>query len=233
MRVPDRQIQLLHGSPDASTLERFIPMGKSTKAATERRRAEIITSAAKLFQTRGVQNVAIPEIMADVGMTRGGFYRHFASKEDLAVRAVDQGHVAIRDLLDSIGGDSAGHDEALRTFTAIYLSQRSLWDPAVGCPSAAIVGDMARASEGSPVKSAFIKGFTDNVIAMARMGLPGDGEPTPAEMDEAVLQFSTLVGSVILARATSGSPIADQIMRVARTASGLPAVEDSAPTESA
>src|SRR6476620_3343198 len=96
----------------------------------------ILDSAARLIRERGVDGAGVAEVMKDAGMTAGGFYRHFATKEDLVAAAVD---AAFEQTLGRFGT----HDEqakAVTEFERFYLSEMHVANRGYGCPIAALAG---------------------------------------------------------------------------------------------
>src|ERR1700755_1159635 len=106
-------------------------MGRATKEQAQRHREQRIEAASELFRERGVDGVSVPELMASTGMTHGGFYRHFASKQELAqiacAHAFEEQIEGLREL-----GRTAGDPDA--AFIDFYLSDAHRADVAHGCP---------------------------------------------------------------------------------------------------
>src|SRR3954452_14492244 len=118
-------------------------MGRVSQAQARENRKRIVETASRLFRERGVAAVSVADVMAEAGLTHGGFYRQFASKEALVAEAVghafgDRGRQrAARDERD-------GHDAAPRDFVDTYLSARHRPPPGDGCLAAALCADIAR-----------------------------------------------------------------------------------------
>src|SRR5882672_3139687 len=114
-------------------------MRVSREKAAENRE-KIVEVAARLFREHGFDGVGVDAIMKEAGLTHGGFYGHFASKDDLAVEAVT---LALKQGAEWLGRVSDPDD-----FVADYLSERHRADRANGCALAALGADMVRQGEG-------------------------------------------------------------------------------------
>jgi TetR/AcrR family transcriptional repressor of nem operon len=171
-------------------------MGRVSQAQAQQNRERVVATAARLFRERGISGVSVADVMAESGLTHGGFYKHFASKDALVAEAMTNAFTA---QAESLGPDLA---ELLDT----YLSPAHRDDPGRGCPTAGFGGDVAHAEGGDEARHAYAKG----VEAFAgHLGRPG-------EPDLAAL--STMVGALILARATAGTDLSDRILVAARNA---------------
>lgn len=169
-----------------------MPISTARKART---RAEILDHAARLFRLRGYQGTNIDDIMLAAGLTRGAFYAHFKSKDDLFVEAIQAGH----GLLARLRQQPA--EQAL----AGYLDKESL----IGCTLAALIGDVARASLPARLRYA-------NVL-YATIGELARGKPRKLDADATVLAILT-IGAVALARASGDTRLGDWLVRCARRA---------------
>jgi TetR/AcrR family transcriptional repressor of nem operon len=156
-------------------------MGRASRETAERHRDEIEHAAARRFREDGVNGVSVPALMGEVGLTHGGFYRHFASKEELAATACAR----------AFAETSPG---------ARYLTAEHVADRGGGCPMAALAGDVARTAPDSSLRNAFAEG-------VARYS-----------QDTPLADLATMVGALVLARATDGHPISDEILAAARDA---------------
>ncbi|MEU4240188.1 TetR family transcriptional regulator [Actinoplanes sp. NPDC026619] len=168
-------------------------MGRVSQAQAQENRKRIVETAARLFRERGVAGVSVADVMTEVGLTHGGFYKQFASKEALVAEAVGQAFAESRDLLAGLDRDS---------FVEWYLTPEHRDDPGAGCPAAGFSGDMAREDEGNAALTAYASGVG---LYAQRMG-------------EDLAAVSTLVGAMVLARATAGTELSDRILEAAKAA---------------
>jgi TetR/AcrR family transcriptional repressor of nem operon len=172
------------------------------------------SSAARLFREHGLHGVSIPEIMGDASLTHGGFYRNFDSKDELAgeacARAFDELDAMTVDIADRHVGDGAG---GWREFVETYLSPSHRDDRGTGCPAAGLCADVAREAPKSRVRGAYISGVQRVVRRLSHflhVGSRAEGR------DDTLAKYATLVGAMVLSRATRGQPISDEILAAAR-----------------
>src|SRR5207344_2869952 len=118
--------------------ERFaMRYGKDHKQATRQR---ILEGAGRRFKQDGIDGAGVATLMSDAGLTNGAFYAHFASKEDLVANVLADQLRAQRQSLDAQPSDRAG----LEAFIRSYLSPQHRDQCADGCPSAALLDEIAR-----------------------------------------------------------------------------------------
>ena len=155
----------------------------------------IVAGAARLLRERGLEGASVGEVMQEAGLTHGGFYKHFGSKEALAAEALgaafDQMVSHLQPRLESGEADAAVAD-----FRAFYLSQGHVDQPGIGCPVAALGGEVGRGSE--PLKRAFGAGVNRMAAALAR-GIKGSAR---ARREGAMRELALLVGALVIARAS-------------------------------
>jgi TetR/AcrR family transcriptional repressor of nem operon len=185
---------------------------RSSRDDFDKHREQIIEAAAQLFRERGKDNVSVPEIMAEVGMTHGGFYRHFPSKDALAPVASDR---AFDHITDYLAGFAQKHDGDARAgwaeLVGNYLSPAHRDNLATGCPATALAGDIARESDDSSFRQAYAEGITRMLDKLKPLTASG-----PETYDKALVELSTLVGALVLARATRGHALSEDILSAAR-----------------
>jgi len=188
---------------------------KVTKAQSADNRQGILDAAARLYREHGFAGVGVADITRDAGLTHGGLYRHFESKDALVREACAQAFdwsIAPLDGLPHAPGDLASRVSA-------YLSPEHRDRPGEGCPVAALAVDAARA--GADLSAVFAEGVERNVERFARVmggGLPADEETTPALRDAATVTLATMVGALVLARATAAGHVglSDAILATVR-----------------
>jgi TetR/AcrR family transcriptional repressor of nem operon len=190
-----------------------------SRAVAEQHRRQVIDTTSRLIREKGAGQVSVPEAMASAGLTHGGFYRHFSSKDDLIAQALTAAFAERRQAMDQFAGQpqSAGTHPAgqpARTaYLAYYLCELHRDNPAHGCPAAALVADAARAEPGTPIRTAFTAGLRDLVEGLQRL----DGTPDDADTDggAALAELSTLVGAILLARASDDAALSRDILDAA------------------
>jgi TetR/AcrR family transcriptional regulator, transcriptional repressor for nem operon len=188
-------------------------MRKSREAAAESRR-NIVETAAKLLRERGL-GVGLADIMAAAGLTHGGFYRHFASKEALVAEVLQQ---ALDEKAESlVARDGFSAREALKAYVALYLSGAHVDNPGKGCPIAALGAEAARSDETARALAAGVEKLAANFAADLSGGPAGDSAGDPLEARRrAVAMLASMVGAVVVARAVGDSPLRAEVLDALR-----------------
>jgi TetR/AcrR family transcriptional repressor of nem operon len=190
-------------------------MGRASKADAARHHDELVAVASRLFRERGVGSVSVPDVMSEIGLTRGGFYKHFESKEALVSAAVEAAFGEHIGRLEGMSDDSA-RDPALTraAFADFCLSPDHRDDPAHGCPSSLATAMGYAEHEGAP-RAAFTEGMRALLRELADKA-DADGTDAGAQQERILADLSTIVGGLLLSRATAGDPISDAILAAAR-----------------
>jgi TetR/AcrR family transcriptional regulator, transcriptional repressor for nem operon len=177
------------------------------KAAEHRER--IIDAAGALFREKGFGGIGVADIMKAADLTHGGFYGHFASKDDLVAQACRRVMaLAIASWEKTAVGDP---DDAFAALLTRYLSPRHRDDLARGCMFAALGADAARS--GPLVHDAFADGL-EPLIALLAKSAPGASRA--ARRRKAVAAMAGLVGALLLARAIGRRELSDEILGATR-----------------
>ncbi|MFE5392986.1 TetR/AcrR family transcriptional regulator [Streptomyces sp. NPDC056568] len=189
-------------------------MPRMSREVAEQHRQQVIRNTSRLIREKGADGVTVPEAMDSAGLTHGGFYRHFTSKDDLLAQALTAAFVERRTAMDRIGEDHDCPDgpSARASFLAMYLSELHRDHPADGCPAAAVAADAARTEPGAPLRTAFTAGLRDLAD-----GLRQWDEPEREGGSEAALaDLALLVGTVLLARASDDRELSHAFLEAAR-----------------
>jgi TetR/AcrR family transcriptional repressor of nem operon len=181
------------------------------QAATSRQR--IVEKSAELFREKGFDGIGIADLMKASGMTQGGFYRHFSSKEDLAQEATS---AAYRQLETDTAGKSI---EAILTQ---YISTGHRDDLVGSCPTSALGGDAMRQAE--PVKAVFATGV-ETWLCQFDQALQGVNESSPDARRRLSIDLAArAIGAIVLSRASAAkSELSDEILETCLS-EGLAAV---------
>lgn len=173
-------------------------------------RRKILESASRLFRERGFDAVTVAEVMRAAGLTHGGFYGHFASKDDLIAQC----------LAHRPGGKEGGGKEGggrpvekvdLLRYADAYLSSRHREDVAGGCIIAGLGPDTLR--QGPEARAALTASLNRQIERLSD-GAPGD---SPAKRRRAAIgSWSAMVGAVILARVSDDPALADEVLAQTR-----------------
>ncbi|MGC5561278.1 TetR/AcrR family transcriptional regulator [Streptomyces sp. FR-108] len=197
-------------------------MPRITKEDKARNRQNILDAAGRMFRSQGIDAVGIAELMKEAGLTHGGFYNHFASKNDLVVEVCGASFAASLGSLARTVQDGPYQDASpLERVVAGYLSSAHRDAPDGGCPSAALVTDAGRHSEA--VQSAYAEGVEGYLTGFAaeflREAREEGRELDPAEArHRAVRLLSEMVGALMLARAVRHvePELSEEILRAGR-----------------
>ena len=181
-------------------------MRVSREQAAENRE-RIVDTAARLFREKGFDGVGIDAIMSGAGLTHGGFYGHFGSKDDLAAEAV-------RRALER-SAEKQGRHASLTELVSEYLSERHCADRANGCAIAALGADVARRHGGVRRGLAeHVRGQVERITRLLRHG------PARRRRKRAIATLAGLVGALTLARAVDDPALSKEILAAARDAFG-------------
>ncbi|WP_377273329.1 TetR/AcrR family transcriptional regulator [Peterkaempfera sp. SMS 1(5)a] len=183
-------------------------MGRVSQAQAQENRQRVVATASRMFREKGTA-VSVADLMKAAGLTHGGFYKQFASKEDL----VDE---AIAHAFDNPAPYSAAeaptpeegedHETDRQAMIDDYLSIWHRDHAADGCPVSGFAADLGREPDQAPrARQAYAKGVRNRAARLAT----GD--------DDGLAQFCTLVGALALARATRGNPLSEELLQAART----------------
>ena len=173
------------------------------KAAENRER--IIDAAGTLFRARGFAGIGVADIMKAAELTHGGFYGHFASKDDLAAQASRRSLVHAAAKWERIA--AASPPKAYAALLANYLTPTHRDDPARGCAFASLSNDAARG--GKAVRAAFAEGLQPFLGVLAESI---QGRSKEARRRKAIATMAALVGAVTLARAVGDPNVSDEIL---------------------
>lgn len=182
-------------------------MGRVSKEQAQENRRRIVDTASRLFREQGTAGVSVADLMKAAGLTHGGFYKHFDSKEALVDEATARAFDGVDEQVGARADDGDGDASAARrAFVDFYLSPAHRDDMAGGCPTAGLAVDMARGATGSAARHTYAEGVREFA---ARMAADDEG-------DDGLVRLSTMVGALILARAVSGDPLSDALLAAAR-----------------
>ena len=174
------------------------------KGHSDATRRHIIDVAGARFRENGVAAVGLAGIMSDAGLTNGAFYTHFESKQDLVdsvlANALGRREQTLRTAAES--------PEGLETTIRDYLSARHRDNPGGGCPTAALVAEIARHPKAT--REAFtgkVSAFITLIAAQLRAG------SADARRRDAIAIYGLMVGTLQLARAVNDKSLSDEILQ--------------------
>jgi TetR/AcrR family transcriptional repressor of nem operon len=176
----------------------------------ERTHRQILAEAAGAIRIRGPERVGVAEVMNKLGLTHGGFYAHFDSKDDLIAQAItlmfDEAYARLLRMTE--GRDPL---QGLRAYVDWYLSAAHRDSPNGGCPVAACSGDLARLPDAA--RERYTEGV-ERLAAGLTKPLKKLGSPKPAMLAFSLL--SEMAGALTCARAVIHHPRSEEILRASR-----------------
>ena len=167
-------------------------------------RERIVETASRLFREKGYDGIGVADLMKSAGLTHGGFYGHFASKEDLLAEAFGKAmeHSAER-WQALLAGQPANPRAAL---AHMYLTAKHRDNPGKGCALAALGPDVSRV--GPEVRQAMSGSFQTQLEALAQ-ALPGN---EAQQRRDAIATYAALVGGLLLSRSVADKEQSDEIL---------------------
>lgn len=169
-------------------------------------RKRILAAAGRVLAERGPGDPAVAEVMAEAGLTVGGFYAHFASKDALMLEAFRQLLRVRRDRLAQVDQSLTGRERRV-LLAAFYLSRRHRDDADERCPLPSSLAEIARLPDG------FRQTLAEHIeLITAQMS------GTPEEGDVALADLALMIGGLTLARALGPGELSDRVLRAAKSA---------------
>ena len=174
--------------------------------------ARIVKRASVKLRERGAHGIGVADLMKEAGLTHGGFYAHFASREALVIEAfayaMDRSTARWRRKAEETPAD-----QRFATIIDSYLTPLHRDDPGNGCAVPALAAEIAR--ESGKTRKAFA-GKLAEMIEMLAEQIPGRSRK--AAREQAMASLATMVGTLILARAGGGGELSDEILAAGRAA---------------
>lgn len=171
---------------------------------------KIVRKASRQLRAKGLNGPAVTTLMKAAGLTHGGFYRHFSSRDDLVVEAIEEGLLELRDWLIA-AAKQAEPGEGWKAMVRSYLTLERCDRADDGCPIAALAPDMARTRPAlkQRIAAAILK-LRQEVIPF----MPGRNEEEKAANFLAI--FSSMVGTIGMARTMPDAAIRQRILNTVR-----------------
>lgn len=177
------------------------------KARIHRR---IVRNASRQLRAKGLNGPAVTTLMKASGLTHGGFYRHFESRDDLVVEAIEEGLEELRDRLIA-AAKNAEPGEGWKAMVRSYLSVERCDHPDDGCPIAALAPDMARTRPAVKQRiSAAILKFRQELLPF----MPGKNAEEKATNFVAII--TSMVGAIAIARTMPDPAVRQRILNTVR-----------------
>jgi TetR/AcrR family transcriptional regulator, transcriptional repressor for nem operon len=177
-----------------------------SKEATHER---IVETAARAIRRSGYDGTSVADIMKEAGLTHGGFYAHFLSREAMLAEAADRAGAEAVATSTRVAA-TAPPEQALQWLLRAYLSKDHLKSPEMGCPVAALGSEMPR--QAPEVRRAATRRIKEMIDVVARQS-PDWGQPGAHE--HALVTASTMVGALVMARAVDDPKLSDALLKAA------------------
>jgi TetR/AcrR family transcriptional regulator, transcriptional repressor for nem operon len=184
-----------------------VRQSREEKAKTHERILEV---ASERIREQGLDRPAVAEIMQAAGLTHGGFYKHFESRDDLIAEATESALVASDRRVHELTDDA---QDPLAAFVDWYLSAEHRDDPGTGCSIAALGDDVRRGDER--LRSAYRQQLERYIEKLEE--LLGEDEHA---RQHAIHAVSALVGAIVISRAVDDETLADEILNAVNKSIG-------------
>ncbi|WP_205910787.1 TetR/AcrR family transcriptional regulator [Paroceanicella profunda] len=177
----------------------------SNRQAQENRNRVIDVAAARIRE-RGIDGTGIADLMKAAGLTHGGFYKQFRSKDDLVLQAVSR---AIDSATAEIDARISGADDPLAALVRFYVSPEHRDAPARGCSLASLATDTARSDD--PALRALMGDLVARYLSLLT-SLADDASDDPRR--QAISTLAGMIGALVLSRAVPDPALSDEILQV-------------------
>ena len=180
-------------------------MKKIAQSPKEITHERIVEAAARAIRRSGYNGTSVADIMKAAGLTHGGFYAHFESREAMLAEAADRAGAESVALMEHVAATTPP-EETLRAMAEAYLAQEHLEDVETGCGTAALVSEMPR--QTAEVRRAATRRIKEMIDLVARQ-LPNWGQPGAHE--QALVIVAMMVGTLTLARAVDDPKLSEAL----------------------
>lgn len=182
---------------------------RASREVMAKRHDEIITETSKMLRQRGIVGTSLADLMAAVGLTHGGFYKHFDSKGQLVSQATERIFLEINSRFEE-RSQSQGPKAGLKAYVDDYLMLPHIKNPELGCPIPSFAADIGR--EEDALKRVFTTGLR-STLELIKDGLSC---PVAERQEKAIELVALLSGAVSMARATHDQKLSADIIASAR-----------------
>ena len=179
---------------------------RAEKAKTHQR---IVALASKRFREKGLEGVGIADLMKQAGLTVGGFYKHFKSRDDLVAEAVGSALGRWKRKMESAA--AGGPPVTYESLVNDYLSEAHRNRPGTGCPVGALADDIARSNRRT--RAAVTREIRDSIELLATLIRDTNEEDKSTARWQAILTYCALVGAIGVARAVSDQQLSREILK--------------------
>ena len=184
-------------------------MKRAASRSKEATHDRIVEAAARAIRRSGYNGTGVADIMKDAGLTHGGFYAHFPSREAMLAEAADRAGSESVAMMERIAATSPPQ-QALQAMLQAYLSKAHIEGVETGCAVAALGSEMPR--QAREVRRAATRRIKEMIDLVARQSLDWG---KPAAHERALFTVATMVGALVLARAVDDPRLSDALRKAA------------------
>lgn len=180
-----------------------------SREAKAQHHEEITSVASRMLRERGIERTSVVDLMHAAGLTHGGFYRHFKSKDELVASSATKAFEEVVERFER-KAEEAGPRAALTAYVLDYLSDTHRDDPTVGCMISACGAEASRQSD--VIRGAFTSGICQLIE------LVSDGLSCPKEMrtERAIELGGLMLGALVMARASNDVQLSEKVLADAK-----------------
>jgi TetR/AcrR family transcriptional repressor of nem operon len=182
---------------------------RHSKAEKAKTRERIVAIASKRFREEGLVGIGIADLMKEAGLTVGGFYKHFKSRDTLVAEAVGCALELWERQVDAAA--FRGPAVTYESLVDKYLSETHRNHPGTGCPVGALAGDLGRSDNRT--RALVSRKIRDNLELLAALIRNANGTDVNNARSQAVLTYCALVGAIGMARAVSDEELSLEILK--------------------
>lgn len=186
---------------------------RADKAQTHER---LVEAAAARFREKGLDGISLADLMKELGLTHGGFYKHFASRDALVAEAVEYAYSEGERSVAKIADDQGKLD--LSRYVDLYLSDSHRDAPGSGCAISALSADISRRDEDTRAR---YRQQLDGIFDRIGASFPGDKDE---QRKQAIAFMTRMYGAILIARGAGDSALSNEILETVRNQllAGLP-----------
>lgn len=202
-------------------------MPRVSRQQAKLNRITIVENAARLFRARGFKNIPLSEVMSSAGLTLGGFYGHFESREALTNEACNHAFDQAVQFWKQLIASAPDKKTARKLIIADYLSHNRVQKNESTCPVVAFSSEVSQEEHDSAINTTYSAGLSK--LIETYMEALNEWPSTDELRQQALNEYSIMIGALTLARAARSTSLSDEILKSARTILG---VADAQPSTS-
>jgi TetR/AcrR family transcriptional regulator, transcriptional repressor for nem operon len=182
---------------------------RHSKAEKEETHKRIVSMASRRFREEGLAGIGIADLMKEAGLTVGGFYKHFSSRDALVAEAVGLALELWKNQVDAAA--SGGPPVTYESLVDQYLSDAHRDYPGAGCPVGALAGDLARSDKRT--RALVSRKIRDNIELLATLIRKSNKTDEGSARSQAILTYCALVGAIGMSRAVLDERLSGEILK--------------------